>query len=83
MGPVSQVEVKEVDGQGRIVIPKEWRTRILKGKKVVLRLRDDKIEITAYGEQDLTKFFDVGMVDVEGSLDEWHSFRKGLRRKKP
>jgi AbrB family looped-hinge helix DNA binding protein len=77
---MSQLEVKEVDDQGRIIIPKAWRSMLLKGKKVVMRLKDDSIEIAPYRQEDLTKFFDVAAVDVRGSLDDWHALRKELRR---
>ena len=40
-----KVEIKDVDGQGRVVIPKEWRDKYLKGGKAVLVLKEDLIEI--------------------------------------
>ena len=77
---MSTLEVKEVDGQGRVVIPKEWRTKILKGRKVVVRLKDDSIEIAPYRQDDLTKFFDAAVADVDASLVDWHAYRRALRR---
>ncbi len=75
--------IKEIDEQGRIVIPKSWRKNRLKGKKIVMRIKDDdSIEITPYDSLDLTKYFDVAEVDVKGSLADWHSIRKELRNKR-
>jgi len=76
------LEVKDVDEQGRIVIPKEWRRKLLKGKKVVMRLKDNSIEITPYRQGDLTKFFDAALVDVKRNLEDWHAVRKELRSAK-
>jgi bifunctional DNA-binding transcriptional regulator/antitoxin component of YhaV-PrlF toxin-antitoxin module len=76
------LEVKEIDSQGRVVIPKSWRSRVLRGRKVVMRLKRDSIEISSLDQDDLTRFFDAGSVDVEGSMDDWHSYRRELRRRK-
>ena len=79
---LSQLEVKDVDEQGRIIIPKEWRRKLLKGKKVVMRLKEASIEITPYRQEDLTKFFDAALVDVTSNLEDWHALRKELRSAK-
>ena len=79
---MSQLEVKDVDEQGRIIIPKEWRRKLLKGTKVVMRLKDTSIEITPYRQEDLTKFFDVAPVDVKSNLEDWHALREELRSAK-
>ena len=76
---MSQLEVKDVDEQGRIIIPKEWRRKLLKGKKVVMRLKDSSIEITPYPQEDLTKYFDAALVDVKSNLEDWHALRRELR----
>jgi len=76
---LSQLEVKDVDEQGRIIIPKEWRRKLLKGKKVLMRLKDASIEITPYRQEDLTKFFDAALVDVKSNMEDWHALRKELK----
>lgn len=74
--------IKEIDEQGRVVIPKDWRKGKLKSKKILMTLRDDSsIEITPYNTLDLTKYFDSAVVDVKSSLTDWHSIRKELRNK--
>lgn len=74
------MKIKEVDKQGRIVIPKAWRKKHLKGKKVVLRLKEGAIEIIPYESFDLTEFFDKFAVDVKSDLVDWHALRKELRK---
>ncbi len=75
-----QVEIKEIDEQGRIVIPKAWRRKHLKSKKLVMKLKEGAIEIIPYSALDLTKFFDRIEVDVKSDLDDWHALRKDLRK---
>ena len=71
--------VKTVDRQGRIVIPKRWRGEVLEGGKVVMVRKGDTIEIRAYEEADLTKYFDSIEVELESDLSDWHSVRRELR----
>ena len=73
------MEIKDVDEQGRIIIPKQWRSKLLKGNKVVMRLKDDSIEITPFRQGDLTRFFDAAVADVKSDLEDWHALRKELR----
>lgn len=75
------VEFKELDEQGRIIIPKEWRERVLKGRKVIMKLKDYSVEIIPYGPLDLTEFFDKVEADVASDLSDWHAVKKELRRK--
>jgi bifunctional DNA-binding transcriptional regulator/antitoxin component of YhaV-PrlF toxin-antitoxin module len=76
-----EVEVKTVDPQGRIMLPKTWRERFLKNKKVVVSQKGDLIEIRAFEEIDLTKYFDSIEVDLKADLGDWHKVREELRRK--
>lgn len=74
------MEVKEVDSQGRLIIPKSWRDRYLKGKKAILLLKRDSIEIRPFTKFDLTKYFDRVGVDLKTDLSDWHKVRRELRR---
>jgi len=76
------VEIKEVDEQGRIIIPKKWRDEILRGDKVVLKLKDDSIEILPWSRFNLTDFFDSVEVDLKSNLADWHAVRRELRRER-
>lgn len=75
-----QVEIKRIDNQGRVSLPKNWRDRYLKGKKAILVFKGDLIEIRPYTKFDLTKYFDKVEVDLKSDLSDWHRVRKELRR---
>ena len=75
-----RVEIKDVDDQGRIVIPKAWRSKHLDTGKVVMRLKEGVIEIVPYRALDLTRLFDKLRVDVKSDLSDWHSLRRELKR---
>jgi len=74
------VEIKRIDNQGRVSLPKNWRDRYLKGKKAILVFKGDLIEIRPYTKFDLTKYFDKVEVDLKSDLSDWHRVRKELRR---
>jgi bifunctional DNA-binding transcriptional regulator/antitoxin component of YhaV-PrlF toxin-antitoxin module len=76
-----EVEVKTVDNQGRIMLPKMWRERYLKDKKAIVSLKGDLIEIRPFENTDLTKYFDKIEVDLKADLSDWHKVREELRRK--
>ena len=74
-----EVEIKSVDNQGRILLPKDWRNRYLKGKKAMVVYKGDLVEIRPFTKSDLTKFFDKVEVDLKSDLSDWHKVRKELR----
>lgn len=74
-----QVEIKSVDTQGRILLPKEWRERYLKGKKAIIVYKGDLVEIRPFDKSDLTKYFDKLEVDLKSDLSDWRKVRKELR----
>lgn len=75
-----EMEIKEIDDQGRIIIPKAWRSKHLKGNKVVMKLGEGIVEVVPYGDLDLTEWFDRIEVDVKSNLGDWHSVRREIRR---
>jgi bifunctional DNA-binding transcriptional regulator/antitoxin component of YhaV-PrlF toxin-antitoxin module len=74
-----EVEIKKVDNQGRILLPREWRARHLKGKKAIIICKGDLVEIRPFSKSDLTKYFDKVQVDLKSDLSEWHKVRKELK----
>ena len=76
-----ETEVKTVDSQGRVLLPKMWRDRYLKDKKAVVSQKGEVIEIRPFEEIDLTKYFDIIKVDLKADLADWHKVREELRRK--
>ena len=61
---MSSVEVKKIDSQGRLVIPKSWRERW--GNEVILIELNDRIEIIPRKRPRLSRFFDIIDADVKG-----------------
>jgi bifunctional DNA-binding transcriptional regulator/antitoxin component of YhaV-PrlF toxin-antitoxin module len=74
-----QMEIKKVDNQGRIILPKEWRNRYLKGKKAIIVFKGDIVEIRPFTKSDLTKYFDKVEVDLKSDLSDWHKVRNELK----
>jgi len=75
----SNVEmIKELDKQGRLVLPKGWREKYAEKGKIVLRIENDTIIIKPYELADLTEFFDKIEVDVKSDLSSWKSVRREL-----
>lgn len=72
--------VRELDKQGRLVIPKEWRKKYIRGRKFVMRLEKGEIRMIPVEPVDLTEYFDSIEVDLKSDLSDWHSVRKELRR---
>lgn len=74
-----QIEIKnEVDKQGKLVLPKEWRERYLKSREVVMRFKGAIIEIMPYEKVDLTKYFDLVEADIKADLSDWKSVKREL-----
>lgn len=78
---ILEVEVKAIDNQGRIILPKSWRDRYMQGKKVIVTFKGDKVEIKPFTKLDLTKYFDTVEVELNSDLSNWHKVRKELRRR--
>ena len=74
-----EVEIKSVDNQGRIMLPKKWRNRYLGDKKAIVFYKGELVEIRPLEKTDLTKFFDKVEVDLKSDLSDWHKVRKELR----
>jgi AbrB family looped-hinge helix DNA binding protein len=72
-----KVEIKPVDAQGRIILPKAWRNR-LKTKNVMIIDDNDRLEIRP-ADVDLARFVDAVEVDAD-HFDDYHQLRKGLRK---
>jgi len=74
-----EVEVKTIDNQGRIILPKNWRNRYMKGRKAIIVSKGELIEIRPFVKSDLTQYFDKVAVDLKSDLSNWHQVRKELR----
>lgn len=75
-----EMVIKDVDEQGRIIIPKELRKKYKIREKVVIRSGEGKIELIPLEEKELAKYFDVATADIRTDLSDWHKVRKELRK---
>ncbi|MCD6559903.1 AbrB/MazE/SpoVT family DNA-binding domain-containing protein [Palaeococcus sp. (in: euryarchaeotes)] len=62
------MEVKRIDGQGRIVLPREWRKKW--GNEVILVEFEDRIEILPRKKPKFSEFFDIIEVEKEGDIEK-------------
>ncbi|MGY0288900.1 MAG: AbrB family transcriptional regulator [Thermoproteota archaeon] len=62
------VEVKRVDNQGRIVLPKKWRERW--GDEIILIELEDRIEILPRRKPNFSQFFDIIEADIEEDIEK-------------
>lgn len=70
--------IKDLDRQGRLVLPKDWREKYAKNGKVILKIEKDIVIIKPYKLVDLTEFFDKIEVDIKSDLADWKSVRREL-----
>ncbi len=80
----SSTEIKKVDSQGRIVLPKEWRERELKDVDEVIIIEEKgALKIIPKKKIDLTQFFDSLEIDDDlvDKLEDWTEFEKEFANK--
>lgn len=70
--------MKYVDKEGRLVLPKKWRDKHLKGQTVLLKIQDGKITIEEYKLPDLSKLINSVDADIEADLDDWRGVKRDL-----
>ncbi|MDD1703214.1 MAG: AbrB/MazE/SpoVT family DNA-binding domain-containing protein [Methanoregula sp.] len=74
---MSKVEIRPIDAQGRIILPKAWRNRLRTGSVVVVD-EEDRLEIRP-ADTDLSRFVDAVSIDAD-NFGDYHKLRKGLRK---
>lgn len=78
-------EIKKVDSQGRIVLPRDWREKELKdGNEVIIIKEKGLLKIIPKKKIDLTQFFDsldLGE-DIVEKLEDWTEFENEFLNKK-
>ncbi|TMS42305.1 MAG: AbrB/MazE/SpoVT family DNA-binding domain-containing protein [Methanobacterium sp.] len=70
--------MKFVDNEGRVVLPKKWRDKHLKGQAVLMKIQDGKITIEEYKLPDLTQLINSVDADIESDLDDWKGVKRDL-----
>ena len=77
-----QVLEREVDPQGRVLLPKEWRNELGKQRKVLLLQTPEYVKILPKGKADLTRYSNSIKVDLKAPLTDWHAVKAELLSKK-
>jgi len=78
-------EIKKVDSQGRIVLPRNWREKELKdGDEVIIMEEEGILKIIPKKKIDLTQFFDKLEYDdkIIDKLENWSEFENTFLKKK-
>ncbi|MCZ3365673.1 MULTISPECIES: AbrB/MazE/SpoVT family DNA-binding domain-containing protein [Methanobacterium] len=70
--------VKQVDNQGRIVLPKKWRNEHLKSSSVKLQITDGEIHVFPYEPEDISDLFGSIEIDLESDRSDWKAMKKEL-----
>ncbi len=71
---------KNIDPEGRILLPKGWRER--HGKEVIIVETDEYLKIMPKKRKKLTEFMDSLKVDIKSDLSDWHTVKKELYSKR-
>jgi AbrB family looped-hinge helix DNA binding protein len=73
------LEERNIDAQGRVSLPVEWRKKFIKeGEKVLIRQRGKEIIITPIEKKDITAFFDSVPVEIKSDISDWEQLKKEL-----
>ena len=77
-----EVELREIDSQGRFTIPAKWREQAMKeAKEVYVLMYPDHLKVLPKRKVDLTKYFDSVEIDVPlENFSDYHRLRKLLRK---
>lgn len=81
---LTDAKVRKLDPQGRLLIPSDWRRKVLGGSSEVVIIRfKDHIKVTPLARKSLTEFFDMVEVDVKPEVFmDYHRLRAALMEKK-
>ncbi len=72
---------REIDPQGRVLLPKHWRSGLGKNRKVLLLQTPEYVKILPKRKADLTKYSNSIRVDLKAPLSDWHAVEKELLTK--
>ena len=76
-----EVEIKEIDSQGRFTIPSKWREKAIKNsKEVIVLMYPNYLKILPKKQVSLTKYFDKIKIENIEDLTDYHWVRKAIRK---
>ncbi|MGA2677644.1 MAG: hypothetical protein ABSE83_12215 [Methanobacterium sp.] len=74
-------EIRSIDNQGRLVIPKKWIKEHLKTRTVKVEISEDEIIVKPFEVEDISDLFDTG-IELENDGSDWDKLEKEIILKK-
>jgi bifunctional DNA-binding transcriptional regulator/antitoxin component of YhaV-PrlF toxin-antitoxin module len=74
-------EIRSIDNQGRLVIPKKWIKEHLKTRTVKVEINEDEIIVKPFEVEDISDLFDTG-IELENDGSDWDKLEKEIILKK-
>lgn len=77
-----EVEIKEIDSQGRFTIPAKWREKVIKknSKEVIVLMYPNYLKILPKKQVSLAKYFDKIKIENIEDLTDYSRVRKAIRK---
>jgi bifunctional DNA-binding transcriptional regulator/antitoxin component of YhaV-PrlF toxin-antitoxin module len=70
-------EIRSIDNQGRLVIPKKWIKEHLKTRTVKVEINEDEIIVKPFEVEDISDLFDTG-IELENDGSDWDKLEKEI-----
>jgi bifunctional DNA-binding transcriptional regulator/antitoxin component of YhaV-PrlF toxin-antitoxin module len=74
---IKKEEIKTVDNQGRLVIPKKWLKEHVKERTVKIEISDSKIIIKPYKVEDISDLYGK-VIKIESDGSDWHEMKREI-----
>ncbi len=74
---IKKEEIKTIDNQGRLVIPKNWLKEHVKDRTVKIEITDSEIIIKPYEVEDISDLFGKA-IKIESDGSDWHEMKREL-----
>ncbi len=83
-GTIKKEEIRTIDNQGRLVIPKNWIKEHLKNRTVKIEFTDAELIVKPFEVEDISDLFDTG-IELESDGSDWDEMEeeiilKGLKK---
>ncbi len=74
----TNVEIRRVDSQGRLVLPRDWRMATLsKTKEVYIITHENYLRVIPKRKANIIELFDKVDLSI-GAIDDWKDFERKL-----
>ncbi len=81
---IKKEEIKTIDKQGRLVIPKKWIENHVKNRTVKIEITEGEIIIKPHEVEDISDLYGKS-IEIESDGSDWHEMKnelicKGLKK---